>query len=137
MIFKTQPQKINLGLLFMRIGLAAGLLFYAVPKLFGRASLWAGVGKSFAVINPGIPVKTLGMIILILECCNAIFLISGYFFRTACMLQMVLYSFFFWGFMNSGFQVLPIYAFGLISVFLGLLFIGPGGYVISVKLKEK
>ncbi len=137
MIFKSQEQRINLGLLFMRIGLAGGLLFYAVPKLFGKASLWAGVGKSIAVINPGLPLKTLGMIVLIFECFNALCLITGYFFRIACTLQMILYGLFLWGFINSGFKVLPIYAFGLTSVFLGLLLIGPGGYVISVKLKEK
>lgn len=137
MIFKTQEQRINLGLLFMRIGLAAGLLYHALPKLFGSPTLMAGVGKHFTMINPGISLKILGMTVLILECFNALCLVTGYFYRIACAIQMVLYGLFLWGFINADYNSLPVYAFGLTVVFLGLFFIGPGGYVISVKFKEK
>ena len=137
MIFKTQEQRINLGLLFTRLGLAAGLLYYALPKLFGQAVLWEGVGKHVAMMFPGLPLKSLGLFVLILECINALSLITGYFYRIACAVQMVLYGLFLWGFVNAGFKVLPVYAFSLTTVFLGLFFIGPGGYIISVKFKEK
>ncbi len=137
MIFNTQEQRINLGLLCMRIGLSAALLYYALPKLFGSDALMSLVGKHFAIINPGIPIATLGMAVLILECINALFLITGYFYRTACVTQMVLYGLFWLGFTNAGYKVLSVYAFSLTTVLLGMFFMGPGGFVISVKFKEK
>ena len=136
-MFGSQDRKISFGLLIMRLGLAAMLLVYSLPKLIGGANVWQGVGAMVSFIDIGVPQTLLGCIILLLETLGATSLLSGYFFRIACTILFLLFGLYFFNYFATGYKTLMLWAAGLSAVFLGLIYMGPGRYAIAVKLEKK
>ena len=139
MIFTSQERKINFGLLFMRLGLAAVLLIHALPKLFDGTAAWKTFWKSLEFESIGLPGVIMGFAILLIESIGALSLLSGYFFRVACALLSFLYGLYFFGYFyyKSGYVTLTLWSLGLAVVFFGLIYVGPGRYAVSVKLEKK
>ncbi len=139
MIFTSQERKMNFGLLFMRLGLAAVLLIHALPKLFGGTAAWKKFWMSLEFESIGLPGAIVGLAILLIESITALCLLSGYFFRVACALLSFLYGLYFFGYFyyKSGYVTLTLWSLGLAVVFFGLIYIGPGRYAVSVKLEKK
>lgn len=137
MLFNQQERRISFGLLTIRLGLAAVLLIHSLPKLIDGAATWSIVGKNISFINSGLPLEVLGLILLILEILSGMCLISGYFFRSANTIMMIVYILFSVNYFNAGYKSLLLYAVGFVAVFLGLIFIGPGRYAVSVKIEKK
>ena len=137
MLFNQQEKRTSFGLLIMRLGLSAVLFIHAIPRLIAGAATWALVGKNISFINSGLPPEALGLILLILEALSGICLISGYFFRSANIIMAVVYVLYFLNYFNAGYKTLLLYAIGFIAVFLGLVYIGPGRYAVSVKIEKK
>ena len=139
MMFTSQERKINFGLLFMRLGLAAVLLIHALPKLFGGTAAWKKFWMSLEFESIGLPGAIVGLTILLIESITALCLLSGYFFRVACALLSFLYGLYFFGYFyyKSGYVTLTLWSLGLALVFFGLIYIGPGRYAVSVKLEKK
>ena len=139
MIFTSQERKMNFGLLFMRLGLAAVLFIHALPKLFGGTAAWKKFWMSLEFESIGLPGAIVGLAVLLIESIAALCLLSGYFFRVACALLSFLYGLYFFGYFyyKSGYVTLTLWSLGLAVVFFGLIYIGAGRYAVSVKLEKK
>ena len=136
-MFSSQERQSNFGLLIMRLGLAAALLFYSLPKLFAGSHNWQSVGTTLAFINLGVPETILGFSMLLLEALGAVSLMFGYFFRIACIVLLIIFGLYFFNYFRIGYQTLMLWSAGLAAVFLGLIYVGPGRYSIAVKLEKK
>jgi putative oxidoreductase len=139
MIFTSQERKMNFGMLFMRLGLAAVLLIHALPKLFDGTAAWKKFWMSLEFESIGLPGAMMGFAILLIESIGALSLLCGYFFRVACALLSLLYGLYFFGYLyyKSGYVTLTLWSLGLAVVFFGLIYVGPGRYAVSVKLEKK
>jgi putative oxidoreductase len=139
MIFTSQERKMNFGMLFMRLGLAAVLLIHALPKLFDGTAAWKKFWMSLEFESIGLPGVIMGFAILMIESIGALSLLCGYFFRVACALLSFLYGLYFFGYLyyKSGYVTLTLWSLGLAVVFFGLIYVGPGRYAVSVKLEKK
>ena len=136
-MFGSQERKTNFGLLIMRLGLAAALLIHSLPKLIGGSPTWQGVGTMLGFINVGVPPAILGFTILLIEALGAVSLLFGYFFRITCIVLFILFGLYFFNYFSIGYQTLMLWSIGIAAVFLGLFFIGPGRYALTVKLEKK
>lgn len=136
MILKSHDQRLNLGHLLMRIGLSASLLFYAVPRLFAGAGHWKTAGKALAFLDLNLPLKWIGLSLLVVQFAGAISLISGYVYRPASFLLATVMGLYCVSYFQSGYTMLPLFALSLSFVLLGMVFTGPGGYVISFRVKQ-
>jgi len=136
-MFGSQERKTNFGLLIMRLGLAAALLIHCLPKLIGGSHTWQGVGTMLGFINVGLPPTMLGFAILLIEALGAVSLLFGYFFRITCIVLFILFGLYFFNYFSIGYQTLMLWSIGIATVFLGLFFIGPGRYALTVKLEKK
>ena len=136
-MFSSQERQSNFGLLIMRLGLAAALLFHALPVLFAGSHKWQSVGTTLAFINLGVPETILGFSMLLLEALGAVSLMFGYFFRIACIVLLIIFGLYFFNYFRIDYQTLMLWSAGLATVFLGLIFVGPGRYAIAVKLEKK
>ena len=139
MLFTGQERKMNFGLLFMRLGLAAVLLIHALPKLFDGTAAWKKFWMSLEFESVGMPGVFIGFAFLVIETVGALSLLSGYFFRACCTLLSILYGLYFFGYFyyKSGYVTLTLWSLGLAAVFFGLIYVGPGRYAVSVKLEKK
>ena len=136
-MFNSQDRQSNFGLLIMRLGLAAALLFHSLPILFAGSHKWQSVGTTLAFINLGVPDAILGFSILLLEALGAVSLMFGYFFRIACIILFLIFGLYFFNYFSIGYQTLMLWSAGLAAVFCGLIYVGPGRYSIAVKLEKK
>lgn len=136
-MFLSQDRQLNIGLFCMRIGPAAGLLFHAVPKLLAGAGAWGAAGKNLHYLQMGFPLKWIGLALLLIEAIGALSLISGYFLRIFCFFLTALFALHCHTYFLAGNKMLLLYALGLFSVCLGLIFTGPGSYVITLGLKGR
>jgi uncharacterized membrane protein YphA (DoxX/SURF4 family) len=137
MFFDSQERRINFGLLVMRFGLATVLLIHSLPVLMGGAAYWKNVGTSLNFINIGISPQVLGFVIMLFESLCGVSLLSGFLFRTSCVILTVIYGLYFFNYLNIGYKTLTLYSLGLALVFIGLMNTGPGRYAVAVKLERK
>lgn len=137
-MFNSQERKVSFGLLVMRIGLAAMLLAYAVPKLIGGSHQWAKFGALFNHVPLGIPLEFLGLATLILQAVGAVSLLTGFLFRTSSIVLTILYGFLSLNYFNQpGYHTLTLFSFGYAVIFISLANTGPGRYAVSLKLEKK
>jgi putative oxidoreductase len=137
MLFSSQERGINLGLLFMRVGLAAMLLIHSLPRLIGGAAQWKSVGTTLSFVNIGLPLQVLGFVVLLMETLGGVSLLCGYLFRTSCIILTFLFGLYCFNYINIGYRTLTLFSLGLASVFIGLINTGPGRYAVAVKLEKK
>ena len=136
-MFGSQEQKINFGLLIMRLGLSVALLVHSLPKLIGGGHVWQGVGTMLAFINAGLPPTLLGIAILLIEALGAVSLLFGYFFRITCIVLCILFGLYSFNYFSIGYQTLMLWSIGIAAVFFGLFFVGPGRYAFAFRLEKK
>ena len=133
-MFNSQERKVSFGLLVMRIGLAAMLLAYTVPKLIGGSHQWAKFGALFNHV----PLEFLGLATLILQAVGAVSLLTGFLFRTSSIVLTILYGFLSLNYFNQpGYHTLTLFSFGYAVIFISLANTGPGRYAVSLKLEKK
>ena len=137
MFLSSQEREISLGLLLMRIGLAAMLLIHSLPRLIGGAAQWKSVGTTLSYVNIGLPLQVLGFVVLLMETLGGVSLLCGYLFRTACIILTLLFGLYCFNYLNIGYRTLTLFSLGLASVFVGLINTGPGRYAVAVKLEKK
>jgi len=112
-------------------------MIHSLPKLFGGSLMWKSVGTSLNYVNPGIPLEVLGIGILILEALGGLSQLCGYFFKTFCILMVILFCLYTYNYLKIDYHNMALFLMGLVSVFLGFLNTGPGKYAIAVKLEKK
>lgn len=133
----SHDKRISLGLLIQRLGLAAMLLIHSAPKLLAGSPQWSVVGKTLGFMNIGVPIHIVGLVVLILEAAAALSLLSGYFFRSSCVIMSIVFGLYCYSYFSIGYKTLTLLALGLTIVFIGLMNTGPGRYAVSVKLEKK
>ena len=122
----------------MRIGLAAMLLSYTVPKLIAGSQQWSKFGALFNHISVGIPIEMLGLAALILQAVCGLSLLTGYLFRICSVVLTVLYGFLSLNYFNQpGYHTLTLFSLGYAFIFISLVNTGPGRYAVSLKVEKK
>ena len=132
----ANERNINSGLLIMRLGIAASLLMYAVPRLMDGRSAWTAVGKDMRFLQGDFPSQVVGLVVLIIDVLAALGLVSGYLFRLCAVFMVANYGIYFFNFISVGYKTLPLYALALACACLGLLFSGPGRFALAVKIER-
>jgi uncharacterized membrane protein YphA (DoxX/SURF4 family) len=133
----TTDRQINTGLLIIRCGLAATLLFYALPRLLDGSAAWSAVGKDMRFLHADVSCAIVGMIVLLIKVLAGAGLVTGFLFRLSSIGLACIYGLYFFNFINAGYKTLPLYAAALACVSLGLFMIGPGRYAVAVKIEKK
>ena len=133
----VNERRMNIGLLIMRLGMAASLLIYALPKLFDGAQAWIHVGKGLRFLQADLSAQVVGCTLLIIEVLAGAGLITGGLFRISAVILAGVYGLYFMNFINQGYQTLPLYAAALVCVCLGFLFTGPSRFAVAVKIEHK
>ena len=133
----ANERQLNSGLLIVRLGIAVPLLIYAIPRLIDGARSWVQVGKDIRFLQADFPVQVMGLIILLVETLGAAGLLTGYLFRICAAFLSLVYSLYFFNFIDVGYRTLPLYAGALACVCIGLLFTGPGRFAVAVKIERK
>ena len=133
----TTGRKLNTGLLIMRLGIAATLMIYAIPRLMGGAGAWIAVGKDMRFLHADFSTQVVGFIILLIDVLAGLGLVTGYLFRLSCGLLAAVYSLYFFNYINVGYKTLPLYAGALACICLGLLCTGAGQFAVSLKIEKK
>jgi uncharacterized membrane protein YphA (DoxX/SURF4 family) len=133
----TTERQLNIGLLIMRLGLAASLMFYSVPRLLNGAGAWTAVGKDLRFLQAHFSAQVVGLILLLVELLAGLGMLTGYLFRISCGLLVAVYSLYFFNYIHVGYKTLPLYAGTLACFALGLLLTGAGRFAVSVRIEKK
>lgn len=133
----ASERQMNSGLLVIRLGLAASLLAFAIPRLIDGAGAWQVVGREMPFSLANVSNQVVGLIILAIAVLGALGLLTGYLFRISATLLTVVYGLYFFNFINVGYKTLPLYAGALACVCIGLIVSGPGRFAVAVKIETK
>lgn len=133
----ANERQLNLGLLLMRLGIAATLLFYALPKLLGGGRMWVQAGKDLRFLPGDFPFQVVGLILLLVQSLASLGMITGALFRISTVALASVYGLYFINFISVGYKTLPLYAAALACVCIGLMITGPGRFSVAVKIEKK
>lgn len=124
----------NTGLLILRVGLGAMMMFHGLPKIMGGPEQWTGLGGSMGVIGIKFLPTFWGFMAAIAEGLGGFLLLLGLFFRPVNMLltfTMIIAAI---GHIKQGEGIYGAsHAIELGIVFFSLIFIGPGKYSVDGK----
>jgi hypothetical protein len=130
-------RQLNLGLLLMRLGIAATSLVHALPKLLGGTRQWVQVGRDLRFLQADFPFQIAGAILLLFQVLGSLGMITGGLFRVSAVLLTTVYTLYFVNFFSIGYKTLPLYAAALACVCIGLMITGPGRFAVAVKIEKK
>jgi len=133
-IFDNLGKYRNTGLLILRIGLGAMMMFHGFPKIMGGPDKWAGIGSSMNVIGINFIPAFWGFMAAISEGLGGFLLLLGLFFRPVNMLLVFTMLIAALVHINKGEGIMGAsHAIELGIVFFSLVFIGPGKYSVDGK----
>jgi len=137
-MLKNLENRIDLGLLIIRVGMGLLFIIHGWPKLTGGPETWGWLGKALSSYGINFMPEVLGFMAAIAEFVGGILLVLGLFTRTSL--------FFLFGTMLVA-TLMHLGAgdpFGKVAhplkaliVFAGLFFTGPGKYSLDAKLFKK
>ncbi|MGD9366738.1 MAG: hypothetical protein PVH87_13645 [Desulfobacteraceae bacterium] len=133
----ASERQLNVGLLLMRLGIAATLLTNALPKLIGGSRYWIQAGRDLQFLQADFPFQVVGFILLLLQLLGSLGMITGGLFRVSAVLLTTVYSLYFINFFTIGYKTLPLYAAALACICIGLMITGPGRFAVAVKIEKK
>ncbi len=120
------------GLLILRIGLGSMFLYYGGPKLFGGPKVWEGLGMAMSSVGVNFLPVFWGFMASLSMALGGLFVILGILFRPSCAMIMVTMCVAAAMHLSKGQGFLiASHAIDDAIVFLSLLFIGPGKYVVN------
>lgn len=124
----------NTGLLILRAGLGAMMIYHGYPKLLGGTHSWAGLGESTKYVGIHFWPVMWGFLGALTETLGGFLLIIGLAFRPAAIFLMMFLivaaaTHFGEGEGLGG----AAHAVELAFVFAGLIFIGPGKFSVDKK----
>ena len=133
-IFDNLNKYRNTGLLILRVGLGAMMMFHGFPKIMGGPDKWAIIGGSMSVIGINFIPAFWGFMAAISEGLGGFLLLLGLFFRPVNMLLVFTMLIAALVHINKGEGIMGAsHAIELGIVFFGLIFIGPGKYSVDGK----
>jgi putative oxidoreductase len=128
----------DIGLLILRLGVGAMFMVHGVPKIMGGSQLWAKLGTAMGNFGIGFWPTVWGFLAAISEGGGGLLMVTGLFFRPAMALMfitmMVATTHHLAG--GDGIQIAS-HAIEAGTVFLSLIFIGPGKYTLMRLLKRR
>lgn len=130
-------RQLNAGLLLIRLGVAATLLVYAIPRLIDGSPAWRLVARNIPFSHAGVSTHIVGLIVLCMELFAALGMLTGYLFRVSAVMQAIVYGLYCLSFVKAGHQTLPLYVGTLACVCIGLMLTGPGRFAVAVKIETK
>ncbi len=130
-------RQLNAGLLLMRLGIAAALFVYAIPRLIDGRTAWRLVSRNIPFHHADIPTQIVGLIVLCVELLAALGMVTGYLFRVSAVMQAIIYTLYCATFIKAGHQTLPLYVGALACACIGLMLTGPGRFAVAVKIETK
>jgi putative oxidoreductase len=127
----------NIGLLILRIGLGIMFILHGYPKLFGGPEMWEEVGSVAQGLGMDWLPVFLGFLAGVVEFFGGIFLMIGAYFRVTLSFLIITMA------VATTQHLINGDPFAIFShpieigiVFIALLFIGPGKYSLSNRLKR-
>jgi putative oxidoreductase len=124
----------NTGLLILRVGLGAMMMFHGLPKIMGGPDGWAGLGGSMGVIGINFLPTFWGFMAAIAEGLGGFLLLLGLFFRPVNMLLTFTMIIAALVHVSKGEGISGAsHAIELGIVFFSLIFVGPGKYSVDRK----
>lgn len=122
------------GLLLLRVGLGVMFVMHGWPKLAGGAATWEKLGAATAHLGIDFWPTAFGFAASISEFGGGILLALGLLFRPACVALAGTMAVATMSHLAKGDGVMGAsHAIEVGTVFLGLLFIGPGAYSIDAR----
>lgn len=124
----------NTGLLIMRVGLGAMMIYHGYPKILGGPEMWAELGGSTKYVGIHFLPVMWGFLATLTETLGGFLIIIGLVFRPASiflMITLIVAAFTHFG-KGEGMSG-AAHAIELAVVFAGLIFVGPGKYSVDKK----
>ena len=122
----------DLGLLLLRVGLGIAFLFHGVPKIMSGPEKWKALGGAMGMLGITFVPVFWGFMAALSEAAGGALLILGLFFRPACILLACTMAVALTMHIGKG-DPFAVYSHSLEDgiVFLSLILIGPGKYVLK------
>ena len=128
----------DIGLLILRLGVGAMFMVHGVPKIMGGSELWAKLGGAMGNFGIHFWPTLWGFLAAISEGGGGLLMITGLFFMPAMALMFITMTVAATHHLagGGGLQVAS-HAIEAGSLFLSLIFIGPGKYTLTRLFKPK
>jgi len=120
------------GLFLLRLGLGISFLIHGFPKMLGGAEKWSALGGAMETLGITFFPAFWGFMAALSETLGGALLILGIYFRTACLFLAITMAIALQMHLSKG-DPFAVYSHALEDgiVFLALLLIGPGKYVLK------
>ncbi len=124
----------DLGLLLLRLGLGIAFLLHGIPKIMGGPEKWQGLGGAMSMLGITFAPVFWGFLAALSEALGGALLILGIFFRPACLFLAITMAVALNMHIAKG-DTFAVYSHALEDgiVFLCLILIGPGKYVLKIR----
>jgi putative oxidoreductase len=121
----------DFGILLLRIGLGAMMIWHGYPKLKGGPDMWAKIGSSMSTFGMHDIPAFWGFMAAFAEAVGGLLFLIGFLFRPALLLMIITMSVAaIQGYKSDG-MMGANHALELGIVFLAMFIIGPGKYSID------
>ena len=125
----------NTGLMLLRFGLGLLMMMHGFPKMTGGLPVWTALGESMHVFNIYFYPEIWGFLAAFSEFVGGAFFMAGFLFRPACIfLAITMGVAASQELVKTGAIDGASHAMELFTVFLGLLFVGPGRFSLDAAL---
>ncbi len=131
-------KQLDLGLLILRIGIGLIFIGHGYPKLMGGPERWENVGSAMSYLGIDSLHIVFGFLAATAELFGGIFLILGLYTLPALALLIctMVVAFIMQLFSGADFPAIA-YPFTMATVFVALLFMGPGKMSVDNKLMKR
>ena len=137
MQIKTENWR-DIGLLILRLGVGAMFMVHGVPKIMAGPELWAKLGGAMGYFGIHFWPTFWGFLAAISEGGGGLLMILGLFFRPAMALMFITMAVAATHHLVSGDGIQKAsHAIEAGTLFLSLIFIGPGKYTLTRLFKPK
>jgi putative oxidoreductase len=131
MVWNALAKYSDQGLLIIRLVFGCMFIYYGWPKLIGGAPAWAGVGGAMETLGIHFGLSFWGFLASLTMVAGGACLITGILFRPACLFLFIVMAVATNMHFHNGDGLMgAAHAIEDGIVFLGLLFIGPGRFVL-------
>ncbi|GAA4324306.1 hypothetical protein GCM10023149_25810 [Mucilaginibacter gynuensis] len=122
----------NFGLLVLRAGLGALMIYHGYPKLIGGPEMWGQLGASTKYLGFSFLPTVWGLLAALTETVGGLLFLIGFAFRPVSILLLINMIFASAMHLGNGDGMQgAAHAIELAFVFAGMIFIGPGKYSVD------
>jgi putative oxidoreductase len=131
-LFSGLSRHNHFGLLLLRLGIGAMMIYHGFPKLKGGPDMWHKIGGSMANLGVHDFPTFWGFMAAFAECIGGLLFLIGFLFRPACLLMLTTMAVAAMHHFHAGDGWGGAsHALELGVVFLAMFIIGPGRYSID------